>query len=130
MTADSLLEAARARIQRATPEETQRAMTEGALVVDLRCLEEQARTGMIPGSLGIPRSVLEWRADPASPWRDDRLARPEARVLLLCEQGYSSSLAAASLRDLGFERVGDVVGGMERWLAEGRQVDRVSTPER
>ena len=77
---------------------------------------------MIPGSIAVARSVLEWRADPASPWRDDRIARPEARLLLLCEEGYSSSLAAASLCDLGFERVGDVVGGMERWLAEGRPV--------
>jgi rhodanese-related sulfurtransferase len=125
MTVESLLEAARARIERTTPEEVQRAMQTGALVVDLRCPSERKRTGMIPGSIAIARSVLEWRADPASPWRDERLARPDAQVLLLCEQGYSSSLAAASLCDLGFQRVGDVVGGMERWLAEGRPVDPV-----
>jgi rhodanese-related sulfurtransferase len=123
MTVDDLLEAARARIQRATPAEAQRALDEGAVLVDLRCPGERSRTGMIPGSIAIARSVLEWRADPASPWRDDRIARPDARVLLLCEQGYSSSLAAASLCDLGFERPGDVVGGMERWLAEARRVE-------
>ena len=127
MTVEDLLEAARARIRRATPDEAQRAAAEGAVLVDLRCPGERARTGMIPGSIAIARSVLEWRADPASPWRDDRIARPEARVLLLCEEGYSSSLAAASLCDLGFERVGDVVGGMERWLAEGRPV--VAAPD-
>ena len=121
----SLLEAARARIGRTTPEGVQQAMQAGALVVDLRCPGERRRTGMIPGSVAIARSVLEWRADPASPWRDERLARPDSQVLLLCEQGYSSSLAAASLRELGFSRVGDVVGGMERWLAEGRPVEPV-----
>ena len=129
MTVDALLKEARARIQRATPEEAQRAMEEGAVLVDLRCPGERKRTGMIPGSVVIARSVLEWRADPSSQWRDDRLARPDARVLLLCEQGYSSSLAAASLRDLGFERVGDVVGGMERWLAEGRPVEPADDTE-
>jgi len=126
MTVEELLEAARARIQRATPEEAQHALHEGAVLVDLRCPGERNRTGMIPGSIALARSVLEWRADPTSPWRDERIARPEARVLLLCEQGYSSSLAAASLSDLGFEQVGDVVGGMERWLAEGRAVGPAS----
>lgn len=123
MTVDVLLEAARARIRRVTPEEAQRAIAEGVLLVDLRCPGERKRTGMIPRSVAIARSVLEWRADPASRWRDERLARPDAPVLLLCEQGYSSSLAAASLRDLGFRHAGDVVGGMERWLAEGRPVE-------
>jgi rhodanese-related sulfurtransferase len=78
---------------------------------------------MVPGSIAIARSVLEWRADPESPWRDERLARPESPVFLICEQGYSSSLAAAVLCDLGFQHAGDVVGGMERWLAEGHPVE-------
>ncbi|MCB2224981.1 MAG: hypothetical protein KQH83_12525 [Actinobacteria bacterium] len=121
-TARAMLDAARDRIQRATPEQAERAASGGALLVDLRCPGERERTGMIPNSIAIGRSVLEWRADPASPWRDERLAQPEQRVLLVCEDGWSSSLAAASLRDLGFRRAGDVDGGMTRWLAEGRPV--------
>lgn len=78
---------------------------------------------MIPGSIAVARSVLEWRADPASPWRDERIARKDSRLLLLCEQGYSSSLAAESLRGLGFTDVGDIVGGMERWLDKGLPVE-------
>lgn len=126
MTIDELLAEARRRIDRATPEEALRELREGAVLVDLRCSDERRRTGMVPGSIAIARSVLEWRADPASPSRDPRLARPDARVLLLCAQGYSSSLAAESLSRLGFHRVGDVVGGMERWLEEGLPVEAVA----
>ena len=117
-----MLEAARARIERATPDEAASALAEGVIVIDLRCPEERRRTGVIPGSVAIDRSVLEWRADPSSPWRDDRVAQPDRPVLLVCREGYSSSLAAASLRDLGFDRAGDIVGGMDRWLAEARSV--------
>lgn len=121
-TVDDLLGGARARIDRVAPQQVLGAIEEGAVVVDLRCPDERLRTGMIPGSIPIARSVLEWRADPASPWRDDRIARPDLRVLLLCEQGYSSSLAASTLRELGFHRSGDVIGGMEAWLAHGLPV--------
>ena len=122
MTIEEMLAEARGRIERASPNETAAAIREGAVVIDLRCPDARRRTGTIPGSIPIARSVLEWRCDPASPDRDDRVARPDARVILVCEQGYSSSLAADSLRTLGFTRVGDLVGGMEAWLSDGLPV--------
>lgn len=122
-TIDEILSRARSAIERSEPRQVLNEMESGAVVVDLRCPEERRRTGMIPGSIAVARSVLEWRADPASPWRDDRIARRDSRLLLLCEQGYSSSLAAESLHKLGFTRAGDIVGGMERWLEEGRPVE-------
>lgn len=119
MTAEEMLTAARVGLRRASPEETLRSLDDGAVVIDLRCPDELAATGIIPGSIPIRRSVLEWRCDPASPWRDERVARPDARVILVCAHGYSSSLAADSLRRLGFGDVGDLVGGMEAWVAAG-----------
>lgn len=121
-----MLARARSRIDRATPAEAAAAIDRGAIVIDLRCADERVATGVIPGSIPVARSVLEWRCDPESPSRDDRVARPEARVILVCAQGYSSSLAADSLRSLGFTAVGDIAGGMEAWLAEGRPVMRGS----
>lgn len=124
MTIEQLLEEARQGLERATPSETVVALAEGALVIDVRCPDRRLATGMIPGSIAIGRSVLEWRCDPASGSRDDRVARPGDRVIVVCDQGYSSSLAAASLRRLGFQRVGDLIGGMEAWLEEGFPVER------
>jgi rhodanese-related sulfurtransferase len=130
MSAEEMLEEARRLIHRVTPLEAERLIADGAVVVDLRCGDERRRTGMIPGSIAVARSVLEWRADPESPWRDDRLAEVDAHVLLVCEHGYSSSLAAVSLLRLGFRRAGDIAGGMERWLEEGLPVVPVGrTPD-
>jgi rhodanese-related sulfurtransferase len=85
----------------------------------LRCAEDRAATGVIPGSIPIARSVLEWRCDPESASHDARVARPEARVILVCAEGYSSSLAADSLRMLGFGDAGDLIGGMAAWVEAG-----------
>ena len=123
-----MLAAARSRIRRATPEETAAALDAGALVIDLRGPDERSITGEIPGSIPIARSVLEWRCDPACDWRDPRVARPEARVILVCAHGFSSSLAADSLRQLGFTDVGDLIGGMEAWVAEGRATVAMTNP--
>ena len=76
----------------------------------------------MPGSLHLPRTVLEWRVDPASPWRNPHVGGPERRIVILCDHGYSSSLAAAVLVELGFRNVADVVGGFEAWLAAGLPV--------
>lgn len=124
-TVDDMLAEARSVIRRSMPRRALDEIADGAVAIDLRCPDERRRTGMIPGSIAVARSVLEWRADPASPWKDERVARPDARVLLVCEQGYSSSLAAASLHRLGFRDPGDVIGGMERWIAEGLPVEAV-----
>ena len=125
LTIAEMLAVARSRIRRATPQETAAALADGAVVIDLRSPDEQAVTGVIPGSIPIRRSLLEWRCDPASDWHDDRVARPNARVILVCAHGFSSSLAADSLRVLGFTDVGDLIGGMEAWVAAGLPSDPV-----
>ncbi len=122
-----LLAAARERIARLEPEEAWAAQSAGeALVVDLRSTDERRRHGIVPGSLHVPRSVLEWRADPAGEWRNPQLEGRDI-LILFCAEGYSSSLAAASLVDLGLERSGDVVGGFSAWRRAGLPV--VATPE-
>jgi rhodanese-related sulfurtransferase len=113
-----MLAEARARIVRYTP--TEAAAADDILLVDIRSVDERERTGVIPGSKHVPRSVLEWRADPTSEWHDPELAGK--RLVLVCQEGYSSSLAADSLRELGVD-AGDLDGGVERWIAEGLPVE-------
>jgi rhodanese-related sulfurtransferase len=123
---DDLLEAARARIERLEPSAAAAAVEGGALLVDIRSDLDRERDGIVPGSLHVPRTVLEWRLDPDGPWRSPYACGLEERLLLLCDHGYSSILAAATLADLGFTRVGDVVGGFAAWRAAGLQVARVA----
>jgi rhodanese-related sulfurtransferase len=122
-TIDKLLAAARKRIARLEPEAAWAAASvDEALIVDLRSSDERRRHGIVPGSIHIPRSVLEWRADPAGEWRNPHLGGAEQRLVLLCAEGYSSSLAAASLVDLGLALSGDVVGGFSAWRDAGLPV--------
>ena len=121
-TIDELLAAARERIDRLAPADVRRAIDDGALLVDTRCAEQRRETGVVPGSVHVPLSVLFWRLDPASGHDDPALSDPGRRVVLLCADGYSSSLAAATLRDLGFDRAGDVDGGFTAWAAAGLPV--------
>jgi rhodanese-related sulfurtransferase len=107
---------ARARITRYRPAD---AAAADALLVDLRSHDERYRNGVIPGSIHVPRSVLEWRCDPASGFANPQLTESGRPLILVCAQGYSSSLAAAALLDLGVEAVGDLDGGFEAWVAEG-----------
>jgi rhodanese-related sulfurtransferase len=118
-TLEELLAEARDRIERLEPTEAFAAMEEGALLVDIRSDSNRERDGIVPGSLHVPRTVLEWRVAPDSPWRSPHVCGPEGRIVLLCDHGYSSSLAAATLVELGFVRAGDVVGGFEAWRAAG-----------
>jgi rhodanese-related sulfurtransferase len=116
---EALLAAARADLHRLTPHEALLAMGRGALVVDTRTDSQRVEQGELPGAIVIDRTVLEWRLDPGG---DDRI--PEAtsydiEVVVVCRQGYSSSLAAASLRALGLWRTTDLAGGVEAWLADG-----------
>jgi rhodanese-related sulfurtransferase len=85
------------------------------VIVDLRSHDERVRDGVIPGSVHVPRSVLEWRADPGSGFSSPHIADLDVELILLCHEGYSSSLAAASLRALGRVGVADVVGGFQAW---------------
>ena len=113
---------ARTGLDRVTPDDLEREVAEGALVVDTRPVEQRDRDGELPGALVVDRNVLEWRLDPTSPWRlpeADALATNGGRVVLVCNEGYSSSLAAASLRSLGVARATDLVGGYQAWLQQG-----------
>jgi rhodanese-related sulfurtransferase len=113
---DELLAAARARIDRVLPEDLAAEQAAGALVVDTRPLEQRQRDGELPGAVCIDRTVLEWRLDPASPDRIEETGY-DRRVIVVCNEGYSSSLAAATLRDLGLRRAADLAGGFQAWLA-------------
>ncbi len=121
-TVDDLVTVARSRIVRYEPADAHAAQSRGSLLVDLRSDVERWEGGVPAGSFHVPRTVLEWRLDPASRWRNPLLCDPTAEVILLCAHGCSSSLAAAELAELGFERTGDVVGGFEAWLAAGLPV--------
>ena len=99
------------------------AQAHGALLVDTRCAEARREKGVIPGSIHVPLSVLYWRLDPASGHEDARLTDPGRRVILVCAHGYSSSIAAATLRDLGFDQASDIDGGFEAWQASGLPIE-------
>ncbi len=121
-TVDQLLEAARAKLDRVTPEQALAAMRDGALLIDIRAESQRRRDGVVPGSRFIPRNVLEWRCDPASEWRDQEAARPERRQIVMCDEGYQSSLAAATLKELGLPGATDLIGGFQAWRAAGLAV--------
>ena len=123
-TVAQLLAAARSRLERLTPEQAHAAMSEGALLVDIRSDNQRAVDGLIAGARVVPRNVLEWRLDPACPSRDPELGRPEARVILLCDEGFQSSLAAATARSFGLAHATDVIGGFRAWRAAGLPIER------
>ena len=118
-----LLETARAGLDRLDPSAALAAQAHGALLVDTRCAEARREKGVIPGSIHVPLSVLYWRLDPTSGFEDQHLADPERQLILVCAHGYSSSLAAATLQDLGFTRATDIDGGFEAWQAAGLPIE-------
>ena len=119
---DDLLARARSGWTRLSAVEAYEALQDGALLVDTRTEAQRTRTGDLPGAVVIDRTVLEWRLDPTSPNRiPEADARP--RVVVVCRQGYSSSLAARSLRDLGLD-ASDVVDGVEGWIEAGLPLTR------
>jgi rhodanese-related sulfurtransferase len=113
-TIDGVLESARLRIARLTPAQAKSHWHAGAVVVDIRPVTQREAEGELPGALVIERNVLEWRFDPAC---DARLAIADydLQVIVLCQEGYASSLAALSLQDLGIHRATDVIGGYAAW---------------
>jgi rhodanese-related sulfurtransferase len=115
---DSVLASARARLHRLTPRDAAAAASAGALLVDIRPQVNREAEGEIPGALVIDRNVLEWRLDPAS---DARIAEAsyDAWIVLVCNEGYASSLAATSLQDLGITGATDLIGGYRAWRAAG-----------
>jgi rhodanese-related sulfurtransferase len=122
LSAAQLLEQARACLERLTPEEAGAAVLAGALLIDIRSEVQRERDGVIPRSQFISRNVLEWRCDPASPWRDQAITDVGARIILICNEGYQSSLAAATLQQLGLSDATDVIGGFQAWKATGLPV--------
>jgi rhodanese-related sulfurtransferase len=123
-TADDLLTEARSAIDRLTPVQAWEAARAGAKVIDIRGDTARARDGIVPGSFHIPRTVLEWRLDQSSPWRNEHFSSLDDELVVLCDHGYSSSLAAFTLVQLGYRRVADVSGGFEAWLLAGLPVGR------
>jgi len=115
---DELLASARARLVRLGPHETHQAIERGAVLVDIRPAAQRAEHGEIPGAIVIERNVLEWRLDPRSTARLP-FTRYDLEVIVTCQEGYTSSLAAAALQDLGLQRATDLAGGFKAWQAAG-----------
>jgi len=120
-TIDQVLAEARARLDRLTPQQALRAVAAGAVLVDIRPAAQRAAEGEIPGALIVERNVLEWRFDPASAARLPQ-AGYDLQVIIFCSEGYTSSLAAAALQDLGIRRATDLAGGFLAWQAAGLPV--------
>jgi rhodanese-related sulfurtransferase len=123
-TIDALLAQARRRLTRLDPAAALCATRHGATLVDIRAESQIARDGVIPGAVVIPRNTLEWRLDPSSSHRHPNAPELADLVILVCDEGYQSSLAAATLQQLGFVRATDVVGGFQAWLAAGLAVEQ------
>jgi rhodanese-related sulfurtransferase len=123
---DELLEEARARLDRVDPEQARTAVErDGAVLVDIRSDNQRAADGLIPGAIHHPRNVLEWRLDPDSERLDPQLASDlDRRVIIVCDEGYQSSLAAAIAQELGYANATDLVGGFQAWRAAGLPVER------
>jgi rhodanese-related sulfurtransferase len=116
VTVDELLQQARARLpERVRAEQLAAVMADGALVVDTRSEAQRRRDGDLPGAVVIERNVLEWRLDPASAHRLTDAGEADRQIVIVCDEGYASSLAAATLQDLGLRNVTDLDGGYQAW---------------
>lgn len=119
---DEILTAARERLRRVDPLAAFVASQRGAVLVDIRPTAQRAEHGQIPGCVIVERNVLEWRLDPRSDARLDFASRYDLEVIVVCQQGYTSSLGAAALQDLGLSRATDLEGGFEAWKEAGLPV--------
>jgi rhodanese-related sulfurtransferase len=121
---DRLVSTCRSRIARLAPADVAPALAEGAVLIDIRSSRQRQALGVVPGSIWYHRNVLEWRCEPGGAYQDPAVATAGGRVIVMCQHGFQSSLAAATLVDLGLERAGDLVGGFEGWVATGQAVER------
>ncbi|GIH15763.1 rhodanese-like domain-containing protein [Rugosimonospora africana] len=119
---DQILAEARSRLDRHDPLRAARARDAGAVLVDIRPAAQRDASGVIPGALVVERNVLEWRFDPASDARLPVADRYDLRVIVYCQEGYTSSLAAAALQDLGLRLATDLAGGIVAWQRAGLPV--------
>ena len=121
-TAAEMVAEAKKRVENLTVDETARELEAGtALLVDIREPGERAQNGSIPGAVEAPRGMLEFWADPTSSYHREEFD-PSRRIILYCASGGRSALAAATLQELGYERVAHMDGGFNAWKAEGKQV--------
>jgi rhodanese-related sulfurtransferase len=118
LTIDELVDRARSKLERVAPEDLEAEMADGALVVDIRPQAQRERDGEIPGAAVFERNVLEWRLAPSSKFRSVELTQGQ-RVIVVCNEGFQSSLAAATLQDLGVSGATDLAGGFQAWVAVG-----------
>jgi rhodanese-related sulfurtransferase len=121
VTVDEMLAQARQRLGRLEPQAAADAVRSGSVLIDVRTSEQRARDGAVPGAVPIALNVLEWRADPSSSAHDERLGQADVPLIVLCAEGFCSSLAASRLITLGREAT-DVKGGFEAWRRDGLPV--------
>lgn len=121
-TIDHMLAEARAALRRVGPTQARAALDGGGLMIDIRTAAQRAADGVVPEAIWFERNVLEWRCDPSSDARDERVGGLERMLIVMCDEGYTSSLAAAALQDLGFARATDLDGGYQAWRAAGLPV--------
>jgi rhodanese-related sulfurtransferase len=119
-----MLERARSGLDRVEPRDVGAELDAGALLIDIRSESQRERDGVVADAIFIPRNVLEWRCDPACDHRDPRVAGSDRRLIVMCDEGYQSSLAAAGLQELGLAAATDLVGGFQAWRAAGLPVER------
>jgi len=112
---DVLLEDSRRGWDRVHPEDLASELTAGAVVVDTRPIDQRTQDGELPGAVIIDRNVLEWRLDPTCPHHIPQASDADVRIIIVCNEGFSSSLAAATLRHLGLSRATDLIGGFQEW---------------
>src|SRR2546423_2948402 len=122
VTVDDLLASARARIRRLDPHETAAACRRGAILVDIRPTVQRRWEGEVPGAISVERNLLEWRLDPTSAHRLAQITDHDQEVIVMCSEGYASSLVAATLVDLGYTFAADLDGGFEAWAKAGLPV--------
>jgi rhodanese-related sulfurtransferase len=123
LTINELLLESRIGLERVHPSDLEREMASGALVVDTRPVDQRDRDGDLPGAVVIDRNVLEWRLDPSSAHRLPIADDHDLRIVVVCNEGYSSSLAAHTLQRLGLTRATDLIGGFQAWAALRKQAD-------
>jgi rhodanese-related sulfurtransferase len=120
---DELLARSRSGLRRLEPEQAQAAARAGAVIVDTRPVDQRRRQGVVPGAVVVGRNVLEWRCDPTSGYADPAVTGRRGELIVMCAEGYSSSLAAATLQALGVAGATDMVGGFLAWQAAGLPVE-------
>jgi len=122
LNVDQLLVRARERLVRVDAARAAEELAAGALLIDIRPADQRAAQGDIPGATVIDRNALEWRLDPSSPWHVASVGDHDTRIILICAEGFQSSLAAANLQEMGLVNATDVIGGFESWAAAGLPV--------